>query len=358
MILLSSIISEYQDALRTKYHDRLLPGHLRALGAMVNCRTDDSLFMIAQCQQCDHQSYHPHSCGHRMCPHCQHHEGQQWLERQRKKLLPADYFMITFTLPAQFRSLAWHDQRRIYAWLFKVAWETLKTFGLNDKSLQGNMGATGVLHTHSRALDFHPHVHFIVPAGAVDSRHRLWRKKEGRYLFKEKNLAMVFRAKWFDEMKKAGISVAENIPVKWKVNCQHVGRGDKALTYLGKYLYRGVLSEKNIIIHREGNITFRYTDNKKMTQTRTLPAVDFLWLLLKHVLPRGFRRARDYGFLHANCKRMIQLIQYALHSTLSPSVQPVTSRPNFCCSKCGSAMKIIATRVMHSTISWPLPVYT
>jgi len=358
MILLSSLISEYQDTLLKNYHDQLLPSHLRALGAMRNCRTDDSLFMMAQCQQCDHQTYHPHSCGHRMCPHCQHHEGQQWLARQQKKLLPVDYFMVTFTLPAQLRTLAWHNQRLIYAMLFSVGWETLSAFGLNDKKLQGNMGATGILHTHSRALDFHPHVHFIVPAGAVDSCHRLWRKKEGHYLFKEKHLAKVFRAKWFDAMRKNELSVNENIPIKWIVNCQHVGHGEKALTYLGKYLYRGVLPEKNIIRHLNGNVTFRYTDNNKITQTRTLPGADFLWLLLKHVLPRGFRRARDYGFLHANCKRSIQFIQYILRCVIPPGEVPEVVRPTFCCSKCGSAMKMMATRIPRNKTPWPLLIGT
>ncbi len=261
--------------------------------------------------------------------------------------------MITFTLPAQLRSLAWQNQKLIYALLFKLAWETLRQFGLNDKKLLGKMGATGILHTHSRSLDYHPHVHFIVPAGAIDNKHTLWRKKEGAYLFNHKNLAKVFHAKWIDALKQENLFVGEAIPDKWVVDCQYVGQGDKALTYLGKYLYRGVLPEKNIIANRNGNVTFEYTDNTNTHRTRTLPGVDFLWLLLKHVLPRGFRRARDYGFLHSNCKRMIKLLQYVLSCYVPPATNKKTQRATFCCSQCGGAMKIISTRLDNKLMLSP-----
>ena len=62
--------------------------------------------MQVQCTGCAQQKLVPHSCGHRHCPHCQHHESQQWLERQMKKQVPAEYFLLTFTLPAEFRALA------------------------------------------------------------------------------------------------------------------------------------------------------------------------------------------------------------------------------------------------------------
>ena len=158
--------------------------------------------MQLQCLDCANQETLPHSCGHRSCPHCQHHEGQQWLERQRGKLLPVDYFMVTFTLPRQWRALLWQHQRIGYDLLLKIGWQTLMTFGLNDPKLKGKIGAHAVLHTHSRRLDYHPHVHFIVPAGAVDPKKRLWRKQQGKYLFHQENLAVVFRAKWFEAMKQ------------------------------------------------------------------------------------------------------------------------------------------------------------
>ena len=119
MILLSRLISEFAGGLRARYGERLLPGHERALSAMQVCRTEHSPMLVVRCAACGQCETLPHSCGHRSCPHCQHHEGQQWLERQRAKLLPVDYFMVTFTLPRQLRPLAWHHQRLVYALLLK-----------------------------------------------------------------------------------------------------------------------------------------------------------------------------------------------------------------------------------------------
>ncbi len=342
MILLSSLIATFGAELRGQYASRLLPGHERALQAMASCRTQDSPVMIVECSDCATQEIIPHSCGNRHCPHCQHYEGQQWLERQRKKLLPVDYYMVTFTLPRQWRALVWQHQRLGYDLLLKLGWQTLMTFGLNDPKLLGKIGAHALLHTHSRRLDYHPHAHFIVPAGALEPKHRLWRNKPGNYLFNETALAKVFRAKWFEAMNQEGLKVSETVPHDWVVDCRHVGRGDEALTYLGKYLYRGVLQENDIVRCENGEVTFRYTENTGKVMTRTLPGAEFLWLLLQHALPKRFRRARDYGIVHSNSKATIQLLQYLFQYRVRPSAQTL-EKPPIKCKACGGIMEIIAT---------------
>ena len=248
--------------------------------------------------------------------------------------------MVTFTVPAQLRSLLWHHQRTGYDLLLKLGWQTLQSFGLNDKHLQGQIGAHAVLHTHSRRRDFHPHVHFIVPAGALNPEQRLWRSKKGKYLFRQGNLAKVFRAKWLQAMKEQGINVKATLPEDWVAHCKHVGAGDKALTYLGKYLYRGVLQEKDIVSCRDGMVTFRYTKNTGEVTTRTLPGADFLLLLLQHVLPRGFRRTRTYGFLHANSKKFIRLLQYLFRCRLVPPGKNFKKQP-IVCKSCGEPIPMI-----------------
>jgi hypothetical protein len=240
--------------------------------------------------------------------------------------------------------LLWRHQRIGYDLLLKLGWQTLMTFGLNDAHLKGRIGAHAVLHTHSRRLDYHPHVHFVVPAGALDPKHRLWRKKKGKYLFHQESLAKVFRAQWFEAMNQEGLKVRAAVPEDWVVDCKHVGRGDKALTYLGKYLYRGVLQEKDIVRCENAQVTFRYTENSGKVKTRTLPGADFLWLLLQHVLPKGFRRSRDYGFLHSNCKAMIRLLQYLFQYVVRPSGEKL-EKPPIKCKACGGIMEIIATRL-------------
>lgn len=336
MIRLTELIATFLPDLEAKYGERLLPGHRQALAAIGRCRTELNGSAAVHCHDCDHHAVFPLSCGHRACPQCQHEAGEAWIERQRAKRLPVDYYLLTFTLPEVLRPLVYEHQREAYGLLPSLVWQTLAEFGLRDKTLQGHIGATAVLHTHTRALDFHPHVHVIIPAGALDPLKREWRTKPGRFLFSHKALAKVFRAKWLAAMAEHGWRVTARIPSKWVVDCKHVGNGDKALIYLGRYLYRGVLPEKSILRCEAGQVTFRYTDNQRRTRTRTLAGADFLWLLLHHVLPKGLRRSRDYGFLHANRKRMIQLLHLVL-KVVAPLPKP---KPPRCCRECGGSLSL------------------
>jgi len=314
MILLSTIIQTFEADFLAAYQNALLPSQRKALAALKQCRTTQSPVMMAQCDGCEKQVFIPHSCGHRNCPHCQHHESQQWLERQLKKQVPAEYFLLTFTLPEELRPLVWQHQRTLYDLMIRCSWETLKTFAQNDPQLQGKVGAISVLHTHSRRLDYHPHVHVVMPAAAIDADERLWRTKTGKanksYLFHHKALAKVFRAKLLVGVREEGLELPACYPKTWVVDAKFVGSGDKALVYLGRYLYKGVIQEKDIMACRDGLVTFRYQDGKtKQMQTRTLPGPKFLWLILQHVLPKGFRRTRNFGFLHSNSKRVLELLQ-------------------------------------------------
>jgi len=353
MILFSSIIKQFETEFLTQYAKCILPSHRRALSVMKICRTQHSPRMRASCCECDHQEYVPHSCGHRSCPHCQAHESQQWLERQLKKRVPAEYYLVTFTLPSEFRPMAWRHQRKLYSMMTQCCWETLRTFSENDKQLQGTPGVISVLHTHSRSLDFHPHVHVVMPAAAVDTTNKLWRtkskaknKKDINYLFNHKALAKVFRAKMLDAITNAGFDLPKRHPEKWVVNCKSVGTGDKALIYLGRYLYRGVIQETDIVTCEKGKVTFRYQNSKtEKIVYKTVTGAGFLWLVLQHVLPKGFRRARNYGFLHPNSKRLMTLIQLTLKFDPNRALAWMKKRPQWLCSCCGAKMKIIETRL-------------
>lgn len=145
----ASIVNEYHHAYIKKYDESSLPGHLKALSAIQRCRTSDSGQMYVRCPECRHAEWRPVSCGHRSCPQCQNHEATRWIERQQSKLLPVQYYMVTFTLPCEFRSLVWRNQRILYSALFSCASTTLKDFGLNPKHLGAEIGMTMVLHTHN-----------------------------------------------------------------------------------------------------------------------------------------------------------------------------------------------------------------
>jgi Putative transposase/Transposase zinc-binding domain len=356
MIRLAEIINTFEADFLHQYGANLLPSQRKALAAFKTCRNALSARMQVQCEDCLDTQYIPHSCGHRNCPHCQAHESQQWIERQQAKQLPCDYFMITFTLPEEWRELAWQNQSIVYHLITQSAWETVNTFSQNDKQLQGTTGAVTVLHTHTRRLDYHPHAHLVMPAGAINRKQRCWRRKKGKYLFNHKALAKVFRAKMHEGITQAGLSIPSGAPAKWVVDCKSVGSGEKALVYLGRYLYRGVIREKDILVCKNNRVTFRYRNGKTgKLETRTVSGVEFLRLVLQHTLPKGFRRARNYGFLHPNSKSTIALLQLLLNMIRKP-VEP-RPRPVMRCACCGGAMNVVRTRIKPQRPHQPPEAY-
>lgn len=153
----------------------------------------------------------------------------------------------------------------------------------------------------------------------------------------------MFRARLLEALNRAGLAVADSLPDKWVVDCTYVGKGQSALKYLSRYLYRGVISENHIVSNLNGNVTFKYAEGRTgKTRYRTLKGEDFLWLVLQHVFPKGFRRARDYGFLHGNAKKLLALVQLVLQVV----IQAVTPRPRpaFRCPHCQATMQIVAFR--------------
>ncbi len=340
---LATILNQYHDAFQAQYGSRLLPGHLRAIDAIRRCRTPEAEQLLVQCSGCGHTEWRPRSCGHRSCPQCQNHDTSLWLDRQQEKLLPVEYFLATFTLPYEIRSLAWDNQILVYNLFFACASSTLKDFGVNPKNLGADIGMTAVLHTHNRRLDFHPHIHVIVPGGGVDKTKKQWKKKKSKYLFNEFALAKVFRARFREAATKAGLSFPDAASSKWVVDCRRAGKGLSALKYLSRYLYRGVIGETNIVSNQNGKVTFKYVEGRTGKKLyRTLKGEDFLWLVLQHVLPKGFRRVRDYGFLHGNAKRLLRLVQLVLLVFIQAASGRL--RPTFLCPMCQAPMRILAIK--------------
>jgi len=198
MITLAKIARLYQAEFKQTYRNRMTAEHRFALQSLIDCRTPACGEMKYYCQPCVEEQVYCHSCGHRSCPKCQHQSNCLWLVRQQQKLLPVNYYMVTFTLPYELRLFVWRHQKQAYAALFEAAKETLNSFANHDKHLKGSLGMTAVLHTHSRRLEFHPHVHVIVPAGSFNKSRLWWHTKTGKYLFNEFALAKVFKAKFLE----------------------------------------------------------------------------------------------------------------------------------------------------------------
>ncbi len=221
---LASIAHQYLDRLKVRHGHSITADQWSALNAIMGCRTAQYGQAHFSCDDCGWKKSTYLSCGHRMCNRCQNHTTTQWLDRQCAKLLPVEYFMATFTLPRELRAMAKANKIMVYSALMKCAVSTLKTFGVNDKDLAAELAMIGILHTHTRTLDYHPHVHIVIPGGGVANARTRWREVKGKYLFNEFNLAAVFRGKLLCALEKSGLQLPKT-PKKWVAHCKHVGRG-------------------------------------------------------------------------------------------------------------------------------------
>ena len=256
--------------------------------------------------------------------------------------------MVTFTLPAELRPVARRYPKIIYDLMFALASKTVMEAMGNQKRLGGLIGLTGVLHTHSRRLDYHPHIHFIVPGVALLQEKGICVQTRKRFLVYGQVLGRLFRGKFIAGLKELGIRFP-TIPYKkdWVVDCKYSGKGDSTLKYLARYLYRGVITEKNILSHQNSEVIFQYTNSTtKQIETRKLPGEVFSRLVLQHALPKGFRRVRDFGFLHGNSKKKLWKLQLILIPKIGAHL--LIKRPVFKCSHCGKPAIILAVGVCRS----------
>ena len=336
---LADLLVRHRQVFEEKYGHQLLPGQRRAIDAIINCRTGACGETTMLCTECDELHTHEHSCGNRSCPQCQNHTATEWLQRQQSKLLPVRYYMVTFTLPCELRKTAYLNQRKIYDALFDAAIETIQAS--NPRHLGAKPGMTLVLHTHSRKLKLHPHVHIIMAAGGVIAREQLWKQGSRKYLFPKDVLKPLFKEKFLARLRDLKIPYPYCLhKMEWVVNVRAAGSGEPAMKYLSKYLYRGVIQERNILKDENGMITFQYLDSEtNRTEQITLPAADFIMRVIQHVLPKRFRRIRDIGFHHGNAKKTLRKIQVALAGV--PRAMTRIPKPKLTCRTCGTCLIIV-----------------
>ena len=289
MVALTSVIERYQSRFNRTCGTRLTAHQRRAPHAVRTCRTGHYGHLHWQCTTCDAEQRAAHSCGHRNCNQCQNHETTRWLQRQSTKLLPVENFLVTFTLPGELRLLSRDHPGVVYGAMFQCAHSTLRSFAANHPTMGAEIGLCAVLHTHSRRLDYHPHVYIVVPASTLDRERKRWKKHRGKYLFNAFAPASVFRARLLAQIRQQQLILPDALSLRWVVDCRHLGNGLPALQYLSRYLYRGVINENNILRDDGTHVTFQYKEGRSGSyKTRRITGENFLLLLFQHVLPKGF----------------------------------------------------------------------
>ena len=311
MLELAHIFRAAGPAYRQAYAARMLPSHLAAMRDIERCRTAAFGGHLCACDRCGARSYSYHSCRNRHCPKCHTDQTRRWLDQQRARLLPCPYFLVTFTLPAELRPLARSHQKLVYGRLMRAAAQALLKLTADPDYLGARPGLLAVLHTWTRAMLYHPHVHILITAGGwSNGRDPRWvPAKRPQFLVPGRALSLIFRAKFRDALRTAGL--LHQVPVAvwtkhWVVHLQHAGNGEQVLDYLARYVFRIALVNRRLEHFHHGQVTFRFRDGRSgKTQRCTLDAGSFIARFLQHVLPQRLAKVRHYGLFspaHKPCR--------------------------------------------------------
>lgn len=300
---LADVVRRHGPAYLRKYGERMPRSHQVALDAVLRCHTPAQGGSLYACDHCGTRRFAYHRCGHRACNQCGHAQSQQWLSEQTARLLPVGYFLVTFTIPQPLRTIFRSNQRLCYDLLFAESAGTLQDVARQPRYLGGDLGMLGVLHTWSRQLIYHPHVHYLVPGVALREDGTLCFPCDPEYLVPVQRLSARFRSRMRNSLRQLTPELYATVPSRvwresWVVHSQFAGRGPQALSYLSSYVARTALSSKRLLYHDDQSVTFSYREaNTNTERTVTLTGEGFLHRFLQHVLPKALRRIRTYGWL-------------------------------------------------------------
>jgi len=342
----------------------LTPQQYRAIWAITHCRTPALGGSAFACKHCGHIHLAYHSCNHKACPQCGAHAAHRWVQHELEKLINAPYFLVTFTLPAELRQcFCGPQEKQAYELFFKAVSGALSQKLAADKSLRASIhGFVAVLHTWTQQLEFHPHIHCLVPGAGLNEQGRFVRVKKPDYLVYLPHLQAAFRQHLYRLFKENHWPVDPQIWRKdWGVHIQPSGGGITALKYLGAYVSRTAITDRRMLRVTPNSVTFRWKDRSDHNRSRelTLPGIDFARRYLRHVLPKRLRSVRYYGFCHPAAKATRMRVQ--LHSgrpvqfgqTTLPSEQAASHCPP--CPRCGQPTQLVLCISPYYTIRGPPP---
>jgi hypothetical protein len=341
------------------------------LRAIARCRTAALGGHVDRCGACGHQAVSYNSCRNRHCPKCQAQARERWLHAREQELLDVPYVHVVFTLPHALLPLAYRNGPRLYTWLFQASAATLREVAADPRHLGAEIGVLAILHTWGQTLVRHPHVHCVVPAGGLSPDHRRWiHPTYAGFFLPVRVLSRVFRGKFVEQLRRAYIKgqldltgATEDLrdPARWHAFIDALfqtdwvvyakpafGGASAVLRYLGRYTHRVAISNHRIRAFDGERVTFQWKDyaHENQSRTMTLSAMEFLRRFVQHILPRGFVRIRQSGFLANTCRATRVALARTLLSPAPPTVgtpSTATEAPTvatWACPRCGAAMSI------------------
>jgi Putative transposase len=234
--------------------------------------------------------------------------------------------------------------------MFQASATALKRLAQEERFIGTDLpGFPGVLHTWGRQLQYHPHIHSIVPGGGLSKDRTTWRPARATFFVPVKALSPIYRALFKEDMSQAGLLEQINPQVwttPWNVHRQANPHGPSALKYLAPYVFKVAIANRRIVSLKDRTVTFTYRQpGSARPRTTTLDAIEFIRRFLQHVLPDGFMKVRHFGLLHASCAippDTIRLMIVQAHPidckpTLLTPPTPVVA----CCPPCGGQMRVV-----------------
>jgi Putative transposase/Transposase zinc-binding domain len=355
----ADVLRRYGPDYRERFGESLLPSHRRAMEDLVHCRTEALGGHLLQCDHCGQEHYAYHSCRHRSCPKGHHHDTEGWLAARRQELLPVPYFHVVCTLPQELHDLVRRHQKDLYDILLRAAAQALIKRAADPHYVGGLMGVLCVLHTWTRTLAYHPHVHGLVPAGGVSADRTEWRPARTSDLVPVHALAKLFRGLFLALVRheRPDLPLPASVWTKgWVVYGKPTVQGkEQVLNYLGRYVHRIALTNSRILSTEDGHVSFRYQDAQEQRwRTMILPAHEFIRRFLQHVLPGGFHKVRYCGLwspVHRSLLHQLQL-WLARHAPVPPPAAPAPElqaptswgpprRAGQPCPSCGQGLLVV-----------------
>ena len=340
MPTVGAVASRYGAAYLARHGAAILPSHRRALHDLAACRTAALGGHVSGCDQCGYEHFTYHSCRNRSCPQCHTVATAAWSVARETELLPIPYFHVVFTLPAEWREIVRTHQRIALALLMSTAADSLQALAADAHYVGGRLGILAVLHTWTRALASHPHVHCLVPGGGLAPDGQTWIAAREHFLVPVRALFVHFRARFLTRLQAQLPEVVLPASVwhtPWVVYCKPAVHGSGAvLRYLARYVHRVAITNSRLVAIGHEQVTFRYRDRRDASagawRLMRLSADEWLRRFLQHVLPRGFHKVRYYGIWHPAAAPLRARLALALAPTArtAPCSAPagVTSPPS------------------------------
>jgi DNA-directed RNA polymerase subunit RPC12/RpoP len=351
MITLDEIFRRYGPAYLDQFGENMLESHKRAIEAICSCLTPELGGHVYQCEDCGAEHVTLHSCRNRACPRCQTQARNEWLDARAKEILPVRYFHAVFTIPHELAMSIRSNQKDLLSLLMRSSAEALQKLALDKKYLGGEVGILAVLHTWGSTLEYHPHVHCLIPGGAIMEKGTLWRESRQKFLVAVRPLSKLLRGIFLSGLEELvpKIEIPTSVREKdWNVFIKPAMQGPEGLLkYLGRYVHRIAISNGRLVSLEDGKVTFVFKDYRDGQKKRmTLSVFEFMRRFLQHVLPSGFHKVRYYGFFSPSSRKKLLRVRMFLFQGSKYPV-PATEekkKPILACTNCGS-VKLRLTEV-------------